>query len=139
MEEMRKIHVTWQVFEANGPQGPFLKKRKTRFQILSRGVCVPNFQSVSFFRCGQKAPYRNNRRTYLQVKIEISSTGCSPHVDFDNCNDFFFSFLFHKKQNLVNFMVNAWAIIGEGQLGVLHIYFYTPPQFHYIITNTQAM
>ena len=79
------------------------------------GVCT-KFQVCIFFRCGQKrrTDRHTNRAIYLQVKIEISSTGCSPHVDFDNCNDFFFSFLFHKKQNLVNFMVNAWAIIGEG-------------------------
>ena len=46
-------------------------------------VCT-EFQVCIFFGCGQKAPYRHtNRPTYLQVKIGISSTGRSPHVDFE--------------------------------------------------------
>ena len=40
--------------------------------MWSMGVCVPNFRSVSFY--------------ISPVGEGISSPGCSPHVDFDNCN-----------------------------------------------------
>ena len=67
------------VFDASCPQSHFFEKnKKNSFLIWSRGVCVANF------RYGQKAPYRQtNRPAYLQVKIGISSTELSPHVDFD--------------------------------------------------------
>ena len=42
---MQKIHVTRQSYEASGPQGHFFEKTKTRFEIWSTGVCVPNFRS----------------------------------------------------------------------------------------------
>ena len=42
-------HGTGQCFEASGPQGHFFEKnKKKRFRMWSRGVCVPNFRSVSF-------------------------------------------------------------------------------------------
>ena len=50
------------------------------------GVCVPNFRSVSFFVWPGdpvKTDKPTDRPTYVQVKIGISSNGCSPHVDFD--------------------------------------------------------
>ena len=82
---MRKIHITRQFFEATGPQGHFFEKTKTRFQVWSSGVCVPNFRSVSFFVVPKRrrTDRQNHKPTYLQVKIGRSSTGCSPHVDFD--------------------------------------------------------
>ena len=55
------------------------------------GVCVPNFRSVSFLVWPGGATQINtqtnkymNTYTHIQVKIGISSTDCSPHVDFDN-------------------------------------------------------
>ena len=50
------------------------------------GVCVPNFRSVSFFVWPGGVTHIHtyiNTYTHIQVKIGISSTGCSPHVDFD--------------------------------------------------------
>ena len=48
------------------------------------GGCVPNYRSASF-PFGQEVPYRQiERPKHLQVKIRISSTGCSPHADFEN-------------------------------------------------------
>ena len=49
------------------------------------GVCVPNFRSVSFFVWpGGVTQIKNSyTNTYIQVKIVISATSCSPHVDFD--------------------------------------------------------
>ena len=78
--DMRKIPVTRQFFEGSGPKGHFSKKKT--FKISSRRVCVPNFRSVSFF-VWPGGPVQTDKPTYLQVKIGISSTGCSPHVDFD--------------------------------------------------------
>ena len=82
---MRQIHVNRQFFEASGTQGHFFEKKKQniRFWIWSRGMCVPTFRSVSFsVRPG--GPVQTDGPTHLQGIIGISSTGCSPHVDFDN-------------------------------------------------------
>ena len=81
---MRKIHVTRQFFEASRPQRHFFEKTiKNVFRYGLGSVCT-KFQVCIFFRCGQKAPYiHTNRHTYLQVKMGISSTSCSPYVDFD--------------------------------------------------------
>ena len=60
------------------------------------GVCVPNFRSVSFYvwpggvtqintYIHTKVPV-SPERFNIQVKVGISSTECSPHVDFDNNN-----------------------------------------------------
>ena len=51
---------------------------------MVEGSCVPNFRSVSFFVVGKRRSTNTQtpRPTYLQVKIVISSTGCSPPVDF---------------------------------------------------------
>ena len=49
------------------------------------GVCVPNFRSVSFFvRPGAVTQIRKLINTLIHVNLRISSTGCSPHVDFEN-------------------------------------------------------
>ena len=61
----------------------FSKKQKTRFQIRPMGVCVPNFRLVSFFVWPRDVT-QINTYTNIQVKLGISSTSCSPHVDFDN-------------------------------------------------------
>ena len=50
------------------------------------GVCVPNVRSVSFFVWPGGVTQINtyiNKYTHIQVKLGISSTGCSPHVDFE--------------------------------------------------------
>ena len=64
----------------------FLKKqkKKKRFQVWSRGVYVLNYRSISFF-VWSGGLVQINKPTY-PVKIKISSTGCSLHVDFDNIN-----------------------------------------------------
>ena len=46
------------------------------------GVCVPNFRSVSFFVWPGDVT-NINAYTNIRVNLRISSTGCSPHVDFD--------------------------------------------------------
>ena len=58
------------------------------------GVCVPNFRSVTFFVWPGDVTHINtkiNKYTHIQVKLEISPTGCSLHVDFD------FKITFYKK------------------------------------------
>ena len=47
---------------------------------------MPNFRSVSVFVWPEGMTHINKQihtHTYIQVKLGISSTGCSPHVDFD--------------------------------------------------------
>ena len=53
-------------------------------------MCVPIFRSVSFFVVAKRrrTDTQTNRHTYLQVKIGISLTGCSPRMDFDNFSRF---------------------------------------------------
>ena len=46
------------------------------------GVCVPNFRSVSFFVWPGDMTHINTY-TNIRVNLRISSTGCSPHADFD--------------------------------------------------------
>ena len=58
------------------------------------GVCVANFRSVAFFvwpagvtqilEYYSMHKYINEYIKHVLVKIGISSTSCSPHVDFDN-------------------------------------------------------
>ena len=50
------------------------------------GVCVPNFRSVSFFGLARRRDTNKyiNKNTHKPVKLGISSTGCSPHMDFEN-------------------------------------------------------
>ena len=43
---------------------------------------MPNFRSVSFFVWPGDVTHIN---TQIKVNLGISSTGCSPHVDFDCC------------------------------------------------------
>ena len=53
--------------------------------MRSMRVCVPNIRSVSFFVWpGDVAQI--NTYTNIQVKLGISWTSCSPHVDFENLN-----------------------------------------------------
>ena len=49
------------------------------------GACVPNFWCVSFFVWpGGVTIIHKYTYTHIEVKLEISSTGCWPHVDFEN-------------------------------------------------------
>ena len=51
------------------------------------GVGVPDFRSVSFFVWPGDVTQINKYihiYTNMQVKLGISSAGCSPDVDFDN-------------------------------------------------------
>ena len=53
------------------------------------GICVPNFRSVSFFVWPGDVTYINkytNTKNYTNIplNLRISSTGCSPDVDFEN-------------------------------------------------------
>ena len=82
--DMRKIHVT----RLAALRVTFSKKQKQLFlDIVWGSVCVPNFRSLSF-SVWPGAPIQIDRPTYLQAKIEISLTGCSPHVDFDKMKRF---------------------------------------------------
>ena len=47
------------------------------------GVCLPNFRSVLLFVWPGDTITQINKYTHTQVKLRISSTGCSPNVDFD--------------------------------------------------------
>ena len=54
------------------------------------GVCVPNFRSVSFSVWPGDVIHMDkyiHTYTNIGVNLRISSTGCSPHVDFDNNNN----------------------------------------------------
>ena len=80
--DMRKIHVTRQFFEASGPQGLFLKNA---FLDKVYGSMCTKFQFCIVFRLARRRDTHTkiNKYTHIQVNLGISSTGCSPHVDFD--------------------------------------------------------
>ena len=51
------------------------------------GVCVPNFRSVPFLVLPGDVTHiitYTNNYTNIRVNLRISSTGCSPHGDFEN-------------------------------------------------------
>ena len=81
---MQKIHVTRQFSEASGRHGDLIEKTKNLFSDKVNGSMCAKFQVCIVFSLAKRS--RKPQQTYLQVKIEISSTGCSPHVDFDNAN-----------------------------------------------------
>ena len=79
---MWKIHVTRHFFEACGRRGDYFEKTKNPFLDKVNGSILPNFRSISFF-VWPGGVTQINKCTHIQVKLGISSTGCSPHVDFD--------------------------------------------------------
>ena len=83
---MCKIHVIQQFFEASGPQGIFLKKTKNTFY----GSMCTKFQVCIVFCLTRDMTQMDT--TNLKVKIGISPTACSPHVDFGSCFRKFRSF-----------------------------------------------
>ena len=86
---MRKIHVTLQFFEASDPKGHFFEKTKNPFLDMVKGSACTKFQLCIVFRLARMshAGPQIGRTTHLQVKIGISSTGCSPQVDFEKFLD----------------------------------------------------
>ena len=76
--------MTRQFFKGSGPLGPFFEKTKTPFLRYGVGECVYQISALYLFSLCPKGDVQTNRPIYLQVKIGISSTGCSPHVNFDN-------------------------------------------------------
>ena len=86
---MWKIHVTRHFFEASGPQGHFFEKSKNQFLDLVQGSVCTKFQVCIVFRLARRHDTNEQLHPYIhiQVKIGISSTGCSPHVDFDKTEE----------------------------------------------------
>ena len=79
---MRKIHVTRQFFGPSIRHGDLFEKTKNPFLdkvCICMRVCVPNFRSVSFFVWPGGV---TEIHKYIHA-LGISSTGGSPHVDFD--------------------------------------------------------
>ena len=79
---MRKIHVTRQSYEASGRHGDLIEK--TQNQVLDKvnGSMCAKFQVCIVFVWPGDVTQTNNQ-THIQVNLRISSTDCSPHVDFD--------------------------------------------------------
>ena len=82
---MRKIHVTRRFFEASGRHGDLIEKTKNPFLDKGIGSMCAKFQVcivVSVVR-RHETHKQIHKHTHIQVNLRISSTGCSPHVDFD--------------------------------------------------------
>ena len=71
----------WQFFKARcpPPPGSLKKRRKISSKVWSRGVFVPNFRSVSFFRLVRGWDTNKYTDTDIKWKIRISLGACSPH------------------------------------------------------------
>ena len=82
---MRKIHVTRQFFEASGRHGDLIKKIKHSFLDKVDGSMCAKFQVCIVFRLARRRDTntQTHKDTHIRVNLRISSTGCSPHVDFD--------------------------------------------------------
>ena len=79
---MRKIHVTRQFFEASGINSDLIEKTKNAFLDKVNGSMCAKFQVCIVFRLARRRDTKNTY-THIKVKLGMSSTGCSPHVDFD--------------------------------------------------------
>ena len=82
---MRKIHVTRQFFEASGCHGDFFEKTKNPFLDKVFGSICTKFQVCIVFRLTRRRDTHTqiNKYTHIQVKLRVSSTGYSLHVDFE--------------------------------------------------------
>ena len=82
---MRKIHMTRPFLEASGRHVDFFEKTKYQFLDKVNGSMCAKFQVcivVSVARRRDTNKYIN-KYIHIQVNLRISSTGYSPHVDFD--------------------------------------------------------
>ena len=82
----KKTRKLRQFFEASGTQGNFFEKIKNPFLDKVYGSMCTKFQvCIVFIESGGVTQIHTAMHTYthIQVKLEISPTGCSPHVDFD--------------------------------------------------------
>ena len=88
--DMRKIHVTWQFFEASGRHGDLIEKTKNAFLDKGNGSMCAKFQVCIVFRSARRRDTNKSihtqtqKYTHIRVNLRISSTCCSPHVDFEN-------------------------------------------------------
>ena len=82
--DMRKIHVTRQFFEVSGLHGDLIEKLKSPFLDKVNGSMCAEFQVCIVFSAARRCDTHKLLHTYthIQVKLGISSTDCSPHVDF---------------------------------------------------------
>ena len=72
--------MTRQFFESSGRHGDFFEITKKQFLHKVYGSMCIEFQVCIVFRLAK----RRDKYTHIQVKLGISSTGCSPHLDFEN-------------------------------------------------------
>ena len=86
--DMRKIHVTRQFFEASGRHESFFDKIKNTFLDEVNASMCAKYQVCIVFRLARRRDRNKyiHKYTNIQVKLGISSTSCSPHVDFENLN-----------------------------------------------------
>ena len=80
------IHVTQKFFEASGRRGDFFEKNKNQFLDELNGSMCAKFQVSIVYRLARRRGTKNtqiHKYTHIQVKLRISSTGCTLHVDFD--------------------------------------------------------
>ena len=88
------------------------------------GVCVPDFRYICLaFRLARSR--ETHKYTRIQGKLEISSTGCSPHVDFENTFFNLFDFLYQKREMtpLFHFIFPfhvVWAIWKKNSANSIH-------------------
>ena len=84
--DMGKIHVKRQFFEDSGPQGHFFEK--TKFLGKVYGSMCTKFKVCIGFRLARRRATNTyihkliHKYTHTQIKLGISSTCCSAHVDF---------------------------------------------------------
>ena len=94
---MRKIHVTRQFFEASGRHGDFFERPKNPFSDKVNGsMCAKFLVCIVFLWPGGVTQI--HKYTHIQVKLGISSAGCSPPVDFD----------IHYSTGIMNFSIHCY-------------------------------
>ena len=100
--------MTRQFFEASGRHGDLIKTIKNPFSDMVYGSMCAKFQVCIVFRLARRRDTntQTHKYTHIRVNLRISSTGCSPHVDFDCCNQGS-QIIENHKRRCVNFFKNT--------------------------------
>ena len=74
------------VFKASGRHGDLIKKKTKLVLDNVNGIMCAKFQVCNVFRLARRCDTNKHTNTqiHIRVNLRISSTGCSPHVDFKN-------------------------------------------------------
>ena len=106
---MRKIHVTRQFFKGSGRHGDLIEKTKNPFLDKVNGSMCAKFQVCIVVSVARRRDTNKQTNKYTNTytsEFRNILGGCSPHVDFDCCNQGS-QIIENHKRRCVNFFKNT--------------------------------